>query len=223
MGHQVALSILDADHAKLYDEIKIAEKGSADSIHIDILDGQFAPTISFGHRTIASLRSRSPMPFDAHLMVQNPEDHIQAVAEAGANLIYVHLENQVHLHKLVQQIRSVHAQVGIAINPSTSLYLLDEVLDSIEEVLMMSVNPGFGYQHFIPSTIPKLTRLKHMIDHKELDTKIAIDGGINTNTGKSCINAGADKLVIGSFVYQEPSSAQQLKALQAMQSSLSLL
>ena len=123
----------------------------------------------------------------------------------------------------MQQIRSVHAKVGIAINPSTSLCLLDEILDSIEEVLMMSVNPGFGYQHFIPSTISKLTRLKHMIDRKELNTKIAIDGGINTNTGKSCINAGADKLVIGSFVYQEPSSAQQLKALQAMQSSLSLL
>ncbi|RQD70343.1 MAG: ribulose-phosphate 3-epimerase [Tindallia sp. MSAO_Bac2] len=206
---QIAPSILSADFSRLGEEVKIVESAGSDMLHIDVMDGRFVPNITIGPIVIKSLRQQSRLPFDVHLMIVEPEKYIEAFADAGADIITVQAEACPHLDRTIQQIKATGAKAGVALNPSTSEYVLDYVLDQLDMVLVMSVNPGFGGQKFIPGMLTKIAMIKDEITARKLNTKIQVDGGINKENIAEVSLAGADIFVAGSAVFnaEDPSKA----------------
>lgn len=198
---KVAPSILSADFSKLGEEIIKIDQAGADMIHIDVMDGHFVPNLTLGAPIVKALRTVTKLPFDVHLMINNPENLIDDFIAAGADIITIHIEAANHLHRLVQKVKSSGVKVAVSLNPATPLNTLEEILPELDMVLLMSVNPGFGGQSFIPATLNKIARLKEMIDAKKLKIDIQVDGGINLETAPAVIKHGANILVAGSAVY----------------------
>ena len=198
---KVAPSILSADFSKLGEEIIKIDQAGADMIHIDVMDGHFVPNLTLGAPIVKALRTVTKLPFDVHLMINNPENLIDDFIAAGADIITIHIEAANHLHRLVQKVKISGVKVAVSLNPATPLNTLEEILPELDMVLLMSVNPGFGGQSFIPATLNKIARLKEMIDAKKLKIDIQVDGGINLETAPKVIKHGANILVAGSAVY----------------------
>ena len=197
----IAPSILSADFSRLGDEIKAVESAGADWIHADIMDGHFVPNITFGPMIVESVRRVTSLPIDVHLMIENPNDYIPVFAEAGASLISVQVEASIHLNRSVQLIRECGARPGVVLNPSTPVQTLEWIIDHVDYVLIMSVNPGFGGQAFIKNSLDKIRALRQLIQQKNLKTLIQIDGGVNAETITDIAAAGVDVFVAGSAIF----------------------
>ena len=198
---ELAPSILSADFSKLGEDVSSIEKGGADLIHVDVMDGHFVPNISFGAAVMKSLNGKTELPYDVHLMIENPDKYLEDFVTDKTEYITVHQEACIHLHRTVQHIKGLGIKAGVSINPATSLTMIEEILDDIDLVLIMSVNPGFGGQKFIPSAISKIERLAKIREERGLKFKIEVDGGVTLNNAAQIANAGADILVAGSAVF----------------------
>ncbi|MGE4527509.1 MAG: ribulose-phosphate 3-epimerase [Rhodospirillaceae bacterium] len=211
MAVKIAPSILSADFARLGEEVRALEAAGADYIHVDVMDGHFVPNLTFGAPVMKALRKHSALPFDVHLMIEPVDPLIPAFAEAGADIITVHAEATRHLDRSLQLIRSLGKKAGVSLNPATPESALAYVLDAVDLILVMSVNPGFGGQSFISSQVEKIARIKAMLGSRAAE--IEVDGGINPQTAKTCIAAGANVLVAGSAVFATPDYAGNIAAL----------
>jgi ribulose-phosphate 3-epimerase len=211
--HLVAPSLLAADFTKISSEIELVNQSDADWLHLDVMDGRFVPNITFGMFIIKAIRKMCTKPLDVHLMIENPDQYIQAFRDAGADVITVHYEACTHLHRTIQLIRQSGAKVGVALNPHTPVNLLKDVLEDIDLVLIMSVNPGFGGQKFIYRTLAKVQELKEMAIVRNLSPLIEIDGGVGLHNAEKLLQAGADVLVAGSSVFKSDNPTQSIKAL----------
>ncbi len=207
---KIAPSILSADFSKLGEEVLAVEKGGADYIHVDVMDGHFVPNITIGPLVAAAIRPVTKLPLDVHLMIENPDQYIEAFAKAGADYITVHVEACRHLHRTIQNIKSFGVKAGVVLNPATPVESIQHIIGDIDMVLLMSVNPGFGGQKFIPEVLPKIRKVKEMAEQKGLNLEIEIDGGVNPETAKLCIEAGANVLVAGSAIYNEKDYAKAI-------------
>lgn len=210
---KIAPSILSADFSKLGSEIIEVEKGGADYIHVDVMDGHFVPNITIGPLIVEAIRPVTKLPLDVHLMIENPDHYIEAFAKAGADYITVHVEACRHLHRTIQLIKSFGVKAGVVLNPATPVESIQHIIGDIHMVLLMSVNPGFGGQKFIPETLPKIRKVKKMAMQKGLDIEIEIDGGVNPETAKQCKEAGATVLVAGSAIYNEKDYAKAISLI----------
>ncbi|PRS17616.1 ribulose-phosphate 3-epimerase [Bacillus paralicheniformis] len=200
----VAPSILSADFARLGEEIRDVEQGGADFIHIDVMDGHFVPNLTIGPLVVEAVRPITELPLDVHLMIEAPDRYIPAFAKAGADILSVHVEACPHLHRTIQLIKEQGVKAGVVFNPHTPVQQIEHVLEDLDLVLLMTVNPGFGGQSFISSVLPKIRQVKEMAEQKGLaDLLIEVDGGVNKMTARQCIEAGANLLVAGSAVYNE--------------------
>jgi ribulose-phosphate 3-epimerase len=213
MSALIAPSLLSADFANLERDIKMINNSQADWFHLDVMDGVFVPNISFGFPVIKSIAKHARKPLDVHLMITDPDRYLSAFAEAGANVISVHIEACNHLHRTLQSIRQLGVMTGVALNPHTPASLLSEVIIMIDVVVLMSVNPGFGGQKFIQNTYSKITELKKLISEKEATTKIEIDGGVDFNNAGELIKCGADILVAGNTVFSHPEPLEAIAKL----------
>ena len=213
---KIAPSILSADFGRLGEQVAEAERGGADAIHIDIMDGNFVPNITMGPMIVDAIRGWSTLPFDLHLMIEAPERYVADFAKAGADIITVHAEATMHLHRTVHLIRELGKKPSVAINPATPVSAIEEVIDDLDQALVMTVNPGFGGQAFIPSMLPKISRVRTMIDERNLSTDLQVDGGVSASTAASVVQAGANVLVAGSAVYNDSMSvAEGIAAIRA--------
>ena len=202
----IAPSILSADFGRLGQQIAEAESGGADYIHVDIMDGHFVPNLTFGPLVVRAIRPWTKLPLDVHMMIASPEQFIAEFVEAGADIITVHAEACAHLHRVVHQIKESGAKAGVAINPATPLSAIEEVLPDLDQVLVMTVNPGFGGQAFIESVVDKIKRMRAILDERGLSVDLEVDGGISTKTARTAAEAGARVLVAGSAVYNNQTS-----------------
>ena len=210
MTVRIAPSILSADFGKLSDQVAEAQAAGADWIHVDVMDGHFVPNLTIGPVVAEAVKRSTTLPVDVHLMIESPERYVEAFVRAGADVLTVHQEACPHLHRTLQQIRQAGARAGVAINPSTPVDSLTPVLGDIDLVLVMSVNPGFGGQAFIPSAVDKVARVRALLDEQELDgVDIEVDGGIDANTAPQVARAGANVLVAGSAVYRHPGGVER--------------
>src|SRR5690554_1355309 len=201
MSTIVSPSVLSADFANLERDVKMLNKSNAEWLHIDIMDGQFVPNISFGLPVMKAIHKHATKPLDVHLMIATPDDYIDEFKDAGAEILTVHYEACTHLHRSLQRIKSAGMKAGVALNPHTPVDLLKDIIHDIDLVLIMSVNPGFGGQKFIPQAVEKVRALKTLITNAKAATLIEVDNGVNLETGKLLVEAGADALVAGSFVF----------------------
>jgi len=201
MPIRIAPSILSADFGRLADEVRAVEAAGADWIHVDVMDGRFVPNITIGPLVVEAVRKVTRLPIDAHLMIVEPERYVEAFAKAGANLISVHAEVSPHLHRTIQAIRAAGARPSVALNPSTPLDCLEHVLGDVEMVLLMTVNPGFGGQSYIPAVTEKVRRLRRMADERGQELEIEVDGGVRASTVGAVAQAGANVLVAGTAVF----------------------
>jgi ribulose-phosphate 3-epimerase len=213
MTVKVAPSILSADFAKLGEEVRMIEAAGAEILHIDVMDGHFVPNITIGPAVVESLRKVSSLEFDVHLMIENPEKYIEAFAKAGADNITVHIEATKHIHRLIQQIKALNVKVGVALNPATPLEFLTYVIQELDMVLLMTVNPGFGGQKFIQNVLPKVVALSGILSKVNPRCIIEVDGGINVNTARLASRAGAEILVAGAAVFAAPDPCRALSDL----------
>ena len=215
---KLAPSILSADFSRLGEQVAEVTKAGADYIHVDVMDGHFVPNITIGASVVASLRSWTDLPLDVHLMIERPEAHISQFAEAGADIITVHVEACTHLHRLIEAIKSLGVKAGVALNPATPISSLDEVLPMLDLVLVMTVNPGFGGQTFIASMMNKIVRLRNVMDDRQVKAELEVDGGITANIAPKVVKAGAEVLVAGAAIFNSKLGAA--KALQEMRRAL---
>ena len=202
-------SILSADFTRLGEQVREAEEAGAQRIQVDVMDGHFVPNITMGPMVVEAVRRCTKLPLEAHLMISDPEQFIEEFAKAGADVIIAHQEVSPHLHRIIQQIKAAGKMAGIALTPSTPVIMLEDILSLLDMVLIMTVNPGFGGQNFIPETLPKITRLRQMIDQQGLDCDIEVDGGIHEAIVPLVVQAGANLLVAGSAVYNDQESVAQ--------------
>ena len=210
---KIAPSILSADFARLGEEIKDVERGGADYIHVDVMDGHFVPNITIGPLIVDAIRPITTLPLDVHLMIQNPDQYIPQFAKAGADIITVHVEACAHLHRTVHLIKEQGIKAGVVLNPATPVDTIQHIIDDVDMVLLMTVNPGFGGQKFIKQVLPKIYAVSEMAKSKGLSIDIEVDGGVNVETAKLCIEAGANVLVAGNAVYSEKDRGQAIKAI----------
>lgn len=214
MAHLIAPSVLAADFANIQLDFEMINRSNADWFHIDVMDGVFVPNISFGMPVISAMKKHAKKPLDVHLMIVNPDQYISTFKNIGADILTVHYEACAHLHRTLQAIKAEGMKAGVALNPHTPIHLLEDIIHDIDLVCIMSVNPGFGGQSFIEHTYDKVKKLKSLINKKETSTLIEIDGGVNINNAKALLDAGADVLVAGSFVFKSENpelTIQELK------------
>lgn len=210
---KIAPSILSANFAKLGQEIKDVENGGADYIHIDVMDGHFVPNITIGPLIVEAVRPITNLPLDVHLMIEDPDSYIDEFVTAGADIITVHVEACRHLHRTIQLIKSKGIKAGVVLNPHTPIESIQHVLEDLDMVLLMTVNPGFGGQAFIPQVLSKIKQLAMLIKEKQLPIEIEVDGGVNEVTAKLCVEAGATVLVAGSAIYNKEDRHQAIQDL----------
>jgi len=218
---KLAPSILSADFSRLGEQVNEVAKAGADYIHVDVMDGHFVPNITIGAPVVASLRSRTDLPLDVHLMIERPEAHIRQFADAGASIITVHVEAATHLHRLVEAIKGLGVKVGVSLNPATPLSSLDEVIPLLDLVLVMTVNPGFGGQTFIASMMDKIARLRRILDNRQAHAELEVDGGITVSLAPEVAKAGAEVLVAGAAIFGSKLGAA--KALREIRKALGLM
>ncbi|TFB23255.1 ribulose-phosphate 3-epimerase [Filobacillus milosensis] len=211
---KIAPSILSADFSKLGDEIKDVEP-DVDYIHVDVMDGHFVPNITIGPLIVEAIRPKTSLPLDVHLMIENPENYVKAFVEAGADIISVHQEACPHLHRVIQQIKNEGAKAGVVINPATPVSHIEPILGDVDLVLVMTVNPGFGGQSFIESTVPKIKALDELRKQHNYKYEIEIDGGVKKGTAKTCVDAGADVLVAGSAIFNQDNRQKAIKSIKS--------
>jgi len=213
---KLAPSILAADFARLGDQVADADRSGADRIHVDVMDGHFVPNLSMGPPIIASLRRVTRLPLEAHLMISNPDVFVDEFVQAGTDSFLVHWEGNNNLSRTVQRIKALGKTVGVAVNPATSAAVLEEIIQDLDQVLVMTVNPGFGHQHFLHTTLPKIARARQLIDRIKPNCSLEVDGGIDATTAPLAVAAGADVLVAGSAIFNDSESVtaamQRLRA-----------
>ena len=213
---KIAPSILAADFARLGEQVAEAERAGADRIHVDVMDGHFVPNLSMGAPIVASLRRVTHLSLETHLMISNPDSYLDEFVEAGSDSFLVHWEGNVNLHRTVHRIRSLGKRVGVAINPATPAAVLEEILQEVDQVLVMTVDPGFGHQHFLHTTKPKIRRVRQMIERIKPACDLEVDGGIDAETAREAVEAGANVLVAGSSVFGDREGvAAGVKSLRA--------
>jgi ribulose-phosphate 3-epimerase len=200
---KLAPSILAADFARLGEEVAQAEQAGADRIHVDVMDGHFVPNLSMGAQIVQSLRRMTRLPMEIHLMISDPDLFLDGFVEAGSDSFVVHWEGNANLHRTVQRIKSLGKRAGVAINPATPAAVLEEILQDVDQVLIMTVNPGFGHQHFLPATLQKIIRVRQMIEQTKFGCDVAVDGGIDAETAPLAVAAGANVLVAGTAIFDE--------------------
>ena len=210
---KIAPSILSANFTCLGEEVKAVEKAGADWIHIDVMDGRFVPNITVGPLVVEAVNGITELPLDVHLMIENPDRYIPEFAEAGADMLTVHVENCPHLHRTIQLIKDHEARPGVVLNPATSLSLLEEILPEIDLVLIMSVNPGFGGQKFIPTMLDKIEYLREIVEKSGFKIEVEVDGGIKTDNAADVLAAGADVLVVGSGIFKTDNYKKTIQQL----------
>ncbi len=213
---KLSASILSADFGRLAEQVKEAEQAGVDWIHVDVMDGHFVPNITIGPAVTRAIRQITSLPLDVHLMISNPERYVEAFVEAGADWLGIHVEATVHLERLVNQIKEAGAKVTVTLNPATPLSSLEYVLQEVDMVLLMTVNPGFSGQKFIPAVLPKIRRLRQMIEAQELDVLIQVDGGVHVDTLGDLVAAGADVFVSGSGIFNDKPVAENVRRLREL-------
>lgn len=210
---KIAPSILSANFARLAEEIRDVERGGADYIHVDVMDGHFVPNITIGPLIVEAIRPVTKLPLDVHLMIEEPDRYIPVFAKAGADYLSVHVEACPHLHRTIHLIKEHGVKAGVVLNPHTPVEMIQHMLDDVDLVLLMTVNPGFGGQKFIPSVLPKIRQVAQLVKEKGRFVEIEVDGGINAETARLCIEAGANVLVAGSAIYHERDRAAAIRAI----------
>jgi ribulose-phosphate 3-epimerase len=210
---KIAPSILSADFSRLGEELKTVEEAGADWIHVDVMDGHFVPNITIGPMVVEAVKKSTKLPLDVHLMIEDPDFYIPQFVKAGADIITVHVEVCKHLQRTIRTIKEQKKIAGVVLNPATSLNTLDHILNEVDLILLMSVNPGFGGQEFIPSTVKKIERLRRMIDDAKLKVDIEVDGGIKPENARDVVNAGANILVAGASVFKSKDYGKTISML----------
>ena len=213
---KISVSILSSDFGRLAEQVREAEQAGVDWIHVDVMDGHFVPNITIGPAVTRAIRRATRLPLDVHLMISHPERYVEAFVEAGADWLGIHVEATLHLERLIQQIKETGAKATVTLNPATPLDCLEYVLPAVDMVLLMTVNPGFSGQKFIPGVLPKIRRLRQMIDEQKLDGLIQVDGGVHVDTIGALAAAGADVFVSGSGIFNEKPLAANVRRLREL-------